>query len=123
MSCDMHILNKAHLLQLLTSPLTMSVRLLVYLAAVTVIGAVLDGSKVYRPTRTRLKTSSKDHHLELPSSLANQFKSSAHGGDIHIPVQTILASSRSKRDGETCGFDASIELEISSVSRKLYHIK
>ena len=114
----MCILNKAHLVKLLTSSLTMSARLFICLAAVTVIGAVLDGSKLYRPTRTRLKTSSKAHHLELPSILANQFKSGVPGGDGHVPVQTILTSSRNKRDDKTCGFDASIELEISSVSIK-----
>ena len=95
----------------------MSLRLFVYLLAISVAGAVLDGSKVYKPSRTRLKTSSKAHHLELPSSLAKQFKNSEHGGgDVFIPVQAVMASSRSKRDGDSCGFDTSIELEISSVS-------
>ena len=93
----------------------MTFRLFVCVLAVTVVGAVLDGSKVYKQSHTRLKTSSKAHHMELPSSVLSQFKANAHG-DVHIPLalETVLA--RSRRDGETCGFDASIELEISPVS-------
>ena len=118
-SCDLFYPNKAHHI-ILASLLKMSFRLFVFLVAVSVAGAVLDGSKVYKQSRTRLKTSSKAHHLELPPSLVNQFKASERGrGDVLIPVQSVLANQRSKRDDHSCGFDTSVELEISPVSGNL----
>jgi hypothetical protein len=97
--------------------------LFVCLVAISVAGAVLDGSKVYKQSRTRLKSSSKAHHLELPSSLVSQFKASSENGerDVLIPAESVLAKSRSKRDANSCGFDTSIELEISSVSGNFYN--
>ncbi len=101
----------------------MPCRLFVCLLAISVAGAVLDGSKVYKQSRTRLKSSSKVRHLELPSSLVNQFKVSSENGEgeVLIPVESVLARSRSKRDANSCGFDTSIELEISSVSGNFYN--
>ena len=127
----MRILNKAHQIQLLASLLItriMSYRLFVCLVAISVAGAVLDGSKVYKQSRTRLKSSAKARHLELPPRLVSQFKAtSGRGGtEVILPAESVLARSRSKRNEKSCGFDTSIELEISSVSGnfflKLYRI-
>lgn len=92
-------------------------------------GAVLDGSKVYKQSKTRLKSSPKARQLELPPRLVSQFKAtSEHGGtEVLVPAESVLARSRSKRDEKSCGFDISIELEINSVSGniflKLYRIE
>ena len=87
------------------------------LLAVAVVGAVLDGSKVYRQSHTRLKRSPKAHLLELPTNFVNKVKASAREQDLHIPVESVLARSRSRRDGKDCGFDTSTELEINPVSQ------
>ena len=92
-------------------------------------GAVLDGSKVYKQSKTCLKSSPKARQLELPPRLVSQFKAtSEHGGtEVLVPAESVLARSRSKRDEKSCGFDISIELEINSVSGnfflKLYRIE
>lgn len=85
-------------------------RVLACLLAVSLVDAILDGTKLFKETRTHLKTPKA--RVAIPSSVLEQLK--AHGDVENFMEQSLL--SRSRRDSDSCGFNADVELEISPVS-------
>lgn len=83
----------------------MDYRYLLLLVVASTVNAILDGTKVFKETRTKFKRSAQ--RFSLPSGLLNQMKT--NGG--YLASSTI----RTKRHDENCGFDSSNELEISPV--------
>ena len=91
----------------------MDPRLLLCVVAVSAVGAVLDGTKLFKETRTRLKSSKV--RLELPHHVLTQLKTTGELQNF-TPWSPYSPLERSKRDDNSCGFDTTTELEISPVS-------
>lgn len=75
---------------------------------------MLDGTKQFRETRTRLKSSKPS--VELPPGVLGELKRNGEGFFTLQSQYSILE--RSRRNGRSCGFDTNFELEISPVSIK-----
>ena len=85
-------------------------RVLVCLLAVSLVEAVLDGTKAFRDTRTHLKSSRG--RVTFPNALLENVKVNG----LSPQLTQNRPSARSKRDSGSCGFEASVELEVSPVS-------
>ena len=89
----------------------MDCRIYLCLVAVSAVGAVLDGTKLFRETRTRLKSSKPS--IELPTGVLAQLK---RNKEVYFTRQSQYSTlERSRREDKSCGFDTSVELEISPV--------